>query len=40
MIVIWEFHYPYLTDKGKSLFYVLKKQLLEIVAQEMTTTTT
>ncbi len=35
MIAVWEFHYPYLTEKGRSLFYILKEQLPDIVEQEM-----
>ncbi len=35
MMALWEFHYPYLTKKGRSLFYILKEQLPEMVEQEM-----
>lgn len=36
MLALWEFHYPYLTEKGRELFYTLKDQLPELIEKEMT----
>ena len=34
MLAIWEFHYPYFTDKGKEIFVEMKKQLPKMIEEE------
>ncbi len=38
MHAIWEFHYPYFTEKGKEVYQILKDQIPTIVQDEMATT--
>jgi hypothetical protein len=35
MLAIWEYHYPYLTEKGVDLYYDVKKQIPKLVKVEM-----
>lgn len=35
MRAIWEFHYPYFTEKGKEIYYILKDQIHSIVQDEI-----
>ena len=35
MLAIWEYHYPYLTEKGVVLYHHLKKQIPQLVKEEM-----
>ena len=35
MLAIWEFHYPYFTEKGQEVFAKLKKQLPKLIQTEM-----
>ena len=34
MLAIWEFHYPYFTEKGKEIFVKVKKQLPKMIEEE------
>lgn len=38
MLAIWEFHYPYFTEKGRAIFVELKNQLPQIMEEEMAVT--
>lgn len=38
MNAIWEFHYPYFTEKGKEIYSNLKEQIPSIVQDEMAST--
>lgn len=38
MTAIWEFHYPYFTEKGKEVYKRLKDQIPTIVKDELATT--
>jgi len=35
MLAIWEYHYPYLTEKGVDLYHNVKKRIPELVKEEM-----
>jgi len=35
MLAIWEYHYPYLTEKGMTLYENIKKQIPKLVKMEM-----
>ena len=35
MLAIWEYHYPYLTEKGRVLYQKVKKQIPKLVKVEM-----
>ncbi len=35
MLAIWEYHYPYLTEKGRILYQKVKKQIPKMVKVEM-----
>ena len=35
MLAVWEFHYPYFTEKGREIFFSLKKKLPEIIKAEV-----
>ena len=35
MLAIWEFHYPYFTQKGQAIFVELKKQLPIMIKEEI-----
>lgn len=35
MLAIWEYHYPYLTDKGMIMYENIKKQIPKLVKMEM-----
>ena len=35
MLAIWEFHYPYFTEKGQEEFHKLKRQLPELIKAEI-----
>lgn len=35
MYAIWEFHYPYFTEKGKEVYQILKEQIPTIVQDEL-----
>jgi len=35
MFAIWEYHYPYLTEKGLVLYHEIKKQIPQLVKEEM-----
>ncbi len=35
MLAVWEFHYPYFTEKGKEIFVEVKNQLPQMIEEEM-----
>jgi len=35
MMAIWEYHYPYLTEKGQPLYHNVKKRIPQLVKEEM-----
>lgn len=35
ILAVWEFHFPYFTEKGKQLFLDWKKQLPKLIEEEM-----
>ena len=38
MLSIWEYHYPYLTEKGQTLYHNVKKRIPKLVYEEMLVT--
>jgi len=35
MMAIWEYHYPYLTEKGQPLYHNVQKRIPKLVKEEM-----